>query len=129
MKYIFLVNKFSVKDNTVELIRRINETCNKLNVEYVIEMNSDEISTEDIVNKYKNSSNIIFAIGGDGTINRVLNGIVGTENVLGFIPYGTGNDFYRTNKEDLDEGINKLDLVKINDKYFINIAFLVLMLI
>ena len=122
MKYIFLVNKFSVKDNTVELIRRINETCNKLNVEYVIEMNSDEISTEDIVNKYRNSSNIIFAIGGDGTINRVLNGIVGTENVLGFIPYGTGNDFYRTNKEELEEGINKIDLVKINDKYFINIA-------
>ena len=82
MKYIFLINKFSVKDDTVELIKRINETCNKLNVEYVIEINSDEISTEDIVNKYKNSTNIIFAIGGDGTINRVLNGLVGTENVL-----------------------------------------------
>lgn len=29
-------------------------------------------------------------------INRVLNALVGTNNTLGFIPCGTGNDFYRS---------------------------------
>ncbi len=33
----------------------------------------------------------IFAAGGDGTINDVLQGVVGTGTVLGVLPLGTGN--------------------------------------
>jgi YegS/Rv2252/BmrU family lipid kinase len=80
------------------------------------------MSTEDILKKYKKTKSIIMAVGGDGTINRVLNGIVGTKNILGYIPYGTGNDFYRANQEVLNKGINTIDLISINNKYFINIA-------
>jgi diacylglycerol kinase family enzyme len=55
-------------------------------------------------------------------INRVLNSIKGTNNILGFIPNGTGNDFARSVKETLSDGLNKVDVIKINDKYCINIA-------
>ena len=122
MKYVFLVNKFSLGTDIEDIIKRINGVSKRLKLDYVIETNSTDLSTEDILKKYSNSRNIIFAIGGDGTLNRVLNGIVGTENVLGFIPYGTGNDFYKASRELLEQGINKIDLVKINEKYFINIA-------
>jgi len=33
----------------------------------------------------------IFACGGDGTVNEVLQGIVGTQATLGVIPLGTAN--------------------------------------
>ncbi len=33
----------------------------------------------------------IFTAGGDGTINDMLQGIVGTETVMGILPLGTGN--------------------------------------
>lgn len=45
---------------------------------------------------------VIFAAGGDGTLNQVVNGMLaGNENsselpVLGLIPLGSGNDFART---------------------------------
>ena len=122
MKYVFLVNRFSLKDSTNDVIARIITVGNEMKLDYQIEVNSSKVSTEDILAKYKDSRNIIICLGGDGTINRTLNGIVNTNNVLGYIPFGTGNDFYRSNKEILEQGINKIDLVRINDKYFINVA-------
>ncbi len=122
MKHIFLVNSFGLKERTNRVLAKIKKVCNDLNLDYIIEVNSEIRSTEDILENYKNSENIIFAIGGDGIINRVLNSIVNTKNILGYIPYGTGNDFYRCNKELLNQGINNVDLVQINEKYFINIA-------
>lgn len=122
MKHIFLVNSFGLKEKTTSVVDKIREVSDTLKIDYEIEVNSDIKSTEDILEDYKDSENIIFAIGGDGIINRVLNSIVGTKNILGYIPYGTGNDFYRCNKELLNQGVNNIDLVQINDKYFINIA-------
>ena len=122
MKYVFLVNSYSLKEQTDEVIDRINEVATKRELDYVIETNSIDNQTENIIYKYKDDENIIICIGGDGTINRTLNSIVGTNNILGYIPFGTGNDFYRTNKELLSDGINDIDLIKINNRYFINVA-------
>ncbi|MGN0804608.1 MAG: diacylglycerol/lipid kinase family protein [Candidatus Coproplasma sp.] len=45
----------------------------------------------------------LIAMGGDGTLHEVLNGIEDTQNcTLGLIPYGTGNDFASTAKIPLD---------------------------
>ena len=122
MKYIFLINSFSLKDKTNLLIDRITEVAVERNLDFAIEVNSKHRFTEEIIDNYKNDENIIICVGGDGTINRTLNAIVHTKNILGYIPYGTGNDFYRTNKELLKNGINDIDLVRINNRYFINVA-------
>ncbi len=39
----------------------------------------------------------IIALGGDGTINEVINGLVESDVILGVIPAGMGNDFIRMN--------------------------------
>ena len=121
MRYIFLINSFGNYD-VDELVEAISIACSELKINYRIELNSDENSTENILKKYKYSENIVFAVGGDGVINRALNGIALTSNKLGFIPVGTGNDFYKTVKETMDQGINITDIGKVNSKYFINIA-------
>jgi diacylglycerol kinase (ATP) len=38
----------------------------------------------------------VVALGGDGTINEIANGIVGTEKRMGIIPAGSGNDFIKS---------------------------------
>lgn len=121
MKYIFILNSFG-KRNTKDIYQKIDIVSKSLNLNYAIEVNNSSLSTEDILNKYKDTRNIIVAVGGDGMINKVLNGIVNTNNMLGYIPYGTGNDFHKTVKETLHDGRNTTDVVRINNRYFINIA-------
>ncbi|WP_307413146.1 diacylglycerol kinase [Neobacillus ginsengisoli] len=77
---------------------------------------------------------IVIAAGGDGTIHEVVNGLAEQEYrpKLGIIPAGTTNDFARALQIPRDIGtavdiITKGDMIpvdigKINDKYFINIA-------
>lgn len=38
---------------------------------------------------------LVVAVGGDGTLHEVVNGLLGTQAALGLIPFGTGNDFAR----------------------------------
>jgi lipid kinase YegS len=37
----------------------------------------------------------VLAVGGDGTVNEVINGLLGTDVPLGILPVGTANDFAR----------------------------------
>lgn len=122
MKYIFLLNRFSLKDKLEEVKYLIGNVAKDEKLDYKIEINNKEISTEDIVKSYKGKKVILCAIGGDGIINRVLNAMDLDNNILSFIPYGTGNDFYKSCDLQFKDGMNSCDLVKINDKYFINTA-------
>lgn len=121
MKYVFILNSFGKRFNN-DLYSKIQAVAQKLNIDYLIEVNSETLSTEDILNKYKSTRNIMVAVGGDGMINKVLNGTVNTHNMLSYLPNGTGNDFDKTVKELLNPGRNCVDCVRINTKYFINIA-------
>ncbi len=77
---------------------------------------------------------LVIAAGGDGTINEVVNGLAEQEYrpKLGIIPVGTTNDFARAlhiprDVEEATEIIVKgdtipVDIGRMNNKYFINIA-------
>lgn len=122
MKYIFVINSFTLRDEINEVIHRIKDFCIRKNMEFEVEINNEDNSTEDIVKKYRKCGYTIVAVGGDGMINRVLNALVGTNNTLGFIPCGTGNDFYRSALKEIKKETEECDVIKINDRYFINVA-------
>jgi lipid kinase YegS len=43
----------------------------------------------------RRGTDAVIAVGGDGTLNEVLNGVLGTDAPLGVLPLGTANDFAR----------------------------------
>ncbi|MDZ5713479.1 diacylglycerol kinase [Jeotgalibacillus haloalkalitolerans] len=77
---------------------------------------------------------LIIASGGDGTLNEVVNGLAEKPNrpTLGLIPMGTTNDFARALHipRDIEDAVDiiikgdtiPVDVGRMNDKYFINIA-------
>lgn len=121
MKYIFIVNSLAGKKEKSKILKNIEISCKEKNYEYEIRKITKEKSGADIAKEYEKEDNVIYVVGGDGTITMTLSGIVGTKNKLGIIPAGSGNDTYRTVRK-LPKGETKIDLGKINDMYFINVA-------
>lgn len=120
MKHIFIVNPISGKGKTLKAVDRIKKVCEEENLDYEIYFTEYPKDATKIARKYRFTKNIIYSVGGDGTLNEVLNGIVGTKNLLGVIPVESGNDFYKTLFK-IDEEYPVIDIGKVNDRYFINI--------
>lgn len=121
MKHVFIINPISGKGKTLKVAENIEKICQKENLDYEINYTNYPGEATKIAKKYRFSKNIIYSVGGDGTLNEILNGIVGTKNMLAVIPSGSGNDFYKTLSK-IDDELPNIDIGKINDKYFINIV-------
>ena len=121
MKYIFVINAIAGRGKYKKILPNIKKACREKQIEYEIRYITEKISGADIAREYKNEENVIYVVGGDGTLTRTIPGIIGTKNKLAIIPSGSGNDTYKTIKT-LPYGENVIDLGKINNTYFINVA-------
>ena len=121
MKYIFILNEIAGNGKSKEILPKIEEACNKNGYEYEVRYITEKLSGAEIAREYASEENVIYVVGGDGSITKTLSGIVGTKNKLAIIPSGSGNDTYRTISK-LPQKETLIDLGKINDKYFINVA-------
>ena len=120
-KYIFIINPNANQGRNREVKRRIEQVCTKMNLSYEIRFTYRVGAATKIAKEYEKEEAIIYAVGGDGLINEVLNGIMGTNNRLGVIPAGSGNDFYRTIQNSISE-TRRIDVGKINHRYYLNVA-------
>lgn len=101
----------------------------KICFDYVITKTFDETvaQTKKVTEKHK----VIVACGGDGTINAVAQGILGTNAVMGVLPLGSANCFATQSlnipinlkkavKILLRKRIARIDIGKINEAIFLN---------
>ena len=103
MKTIFIINPGAGKGHGIEKLKgKIREASEKLNHPAGIYMTKKPKDAEYFARSLaeeasrKGEKSRIFVCGGDGTLNEVLNGIIGFDHVeIGVVPTGTGNDFVR----------------------------------
>jgi diacylglycerol kinase (ATP) len=77
-------------------------------------------------------ADVVAAVGGDGTLNEVVNGLDGTDTPLGVIPLGTANDFARQAgiPGDADHAMDvillrkpvRIDTASLNGRRFLNVS-------
>ena len=135
MKHYFIMNPAAGKGVKFhDLIDNIHKVCDRRNVPYEIHVTAKIGEATEFVKQICESSSDpvrFYACGGDGTINEVSSGMVGFDHAeLGIIPMGTGNDFVKNFEHNeslfnidaqLDGETRKIDLMKYNDGYAINI--------
>lgn len=121
MKHVFIVNPISGRGKALKVSLGIKKICEEEKLDYEIHYTNGPKDATRIAKKVKGSKNIIYSVGGDGTLNEVLNGVIGTKNMLAVIPAGSGNDFYRTLSK-MDDEMPLIDVGKVNGKYFLNVV-------
>ena len=122
MRYIYLLNRFNLKEETPEIEKRLRKVSALFKRDYEICISDTVEELRETMKRFKDTEYIITTVGGDGSINLLLNDLIGTDNILSFVPHGTGNDFCRYCMEEMSDGIHAVDLIKINGRYFINVA-------
>lgn len=134
MKYIFIVNPKAGKEENETIVRNAIEKSSHKD-ECEVYLTKSALDATGYVKKYCDEhpqEEVRFiACGGDGTINEVMNGVVGHENAsVTCFPCGSGNDFVKAfgaNRfEDvdklLDAPVHKIDLLKVGDLYSDNVV-------
>ena len=134
MKHVFIINPAAGKyDHSQQFRTQIESACRARGLSYEICVSEKPGDCRAIARKAAESGGEVrlYACGGDGTLNEVVNGAVGFPNAaVTHFPGGSGNDAIKMFSETepffhierlLDAEEARFDLIRCNDTYSINI--------
>ena len=93
--YNFIVNPVSGNKKAIKNMQKLTKFLTERNIAFCVYTTSKKDAAGKIAAELERygADNIII-VGGDGTLNEVINGIENPRNIkIGLIPSGTGNDF------------------------------------
>ena len=133
MKHLFCINPAAGKhDSTQSFRQQIEEACRGLDHGIFISGAPGEITRTVKTLAESGEAFRIYACGGDGTLNEVVNGAANHPNVaVTHWPGGSGNDFIRMFDEParfrdlsqlLDAEVAAFDLIRVNDRFCAGVA-------
>ena len=135
MKHLFIINPAAGSRNPTESYRKkIAEVCEARGIDYRIEVSGAPGQCRKIANRAAKTGEEyrLYACGGDGTLNEVVSGAAGYDNVaVTMFSGGSGNDFarlfsqpeaFRDLERLLDSEEVTFDLIRCNDDFSLNIC-------
>ena len=99
MKHIFIVNENAgVEKERVKCVQAIRNICTTAEYDFEIYFTKTKEEAHDIAEEvsFTDPDAIIYSVGGDGTLNNIVNAISVYRTTIGIIPVGTGNDAYKS---------------------------------
>lgn len=131
-KIVFIINPKSGTGKQSKVEHLIHKVLDKNLFDLTIEYTEYAKHAIEITRKHKSNSDIIVAVGGDGSVNEIGSELINSHVKLGIIPVGSGNGLARHLKIPLSiENALKvisqqkhitIDTVKINNHYFLGTA-------
>ena len=95
MRFQYIVNPSAGQSKYKRVIGDIRRALSGQTIDYdiIIPRHGEELAS--LTRKAAGNYDAVVAVGGDGTVNQVVNGIISTKLIFGIIPAGTGNGFAR----------------------------------
>lgn len=132
-KIRFIVNPISGVGRQKVIEQLVSKKLNKNKFEFdIVYTKYPKHATELSSEAAKQKIDIVVAVGGDGSVNEVSRGLIGTSTVMAIMPAGSGNGLARHLKIPMNlvkamQIINLgnetiIDTVKINDETFVGMA-------
>ena len=133
LKHVFIINPAAGPKNYYDNVKKAIEECGQDFDHEYYETTAPMDACNHIREFCRNYTQPVrfYACGGDGTLNEVVNGVVGFDNAeVACVPTGSGNDFvkYYGHKNDFMNIANSIegtpfytDLLKMGDRYSINV--------
>ena len=134
MKHIFIINPAAGKyDRTEEFSGKIAAACASRGLDYAIHVSEKPGDCRATARRAAESGEEVrlYACGGDGTLNEVVNGAAGFPNAaVTHFPGGSGNDTIKIFDDPaaftsierlLDAEEARFDLIRCNDSYALNV--------
>ena len=114
-KILIIANPKAGKSKTNIYLKKIKQNLEMQNYDVKIFLTSKEKNIIDILKDRRYNFEKIIVCGGDGTLNQTIQGLyeLGKKISIGFIPFGTINDFAKT----LQVSFDKIDISKNINKY------------
>ncbi len=131
-KYFLIVNLIAGQGRCKQIFPAVQKELDRHHVNYDLHYTNEPEEATDVARMgIEAGFTHIVAMGGDGTVNEVANGVVGSDAVLAVIPAGSGNDFIHMTgiPSDFHKAIEVLlhghertiDLGRVDDsRYFVN---------
>ena len=133
MRILFAMNPKAGRGNTLKQLPRLENLLQEKEMDYEVRWTEGPGDATIFTKDMRDDFDLVTVFGGDGTMNEVLNGLVGGNTPMAVIPIGTGNDFVRsanlpmkleTSLENILNGKpRKIDLGLYNgERYFVNVV-------
>jgi len=95
-KHFLIVNLIAGQGRCKAVFPRVKAALERRHIDYDLHYTNEPMEAIDVAKMgIEAGFTRIVAMGGDGTVNEVANGVLGSDVALAVIPAGTGNDFVR----------------------------------
>jgi len=132
MRIAFIANPYAGRGRTESFFREFQNSARDQGTEVAIHWTERPGHATEIARECIGNADVVCAVGGDGTVHEVVNGLMPDPIPLVVIPKGSGNDFARlfgcpTTAEELArvlaEGMGVVvDVIDMGERYSVNSA-------
>ena len=132
--YDIIINPLAGNGKAKKTLEECKKILDNAGKEYTVHTTERALHAVELMKEInKKETSEVIVIGGDGTFNEVLNGIVNFETTtIGFVPSGTGNDYVKATDipTEVDKAMARIlngklgytDFINMGDKRCLNVA-------
>lgn len=136
LRYLFILNPWAGRGTGAKVIQRVMQAATAQGLDYRVTLTARPRHAMELAHEAADGYDVVVAVGGDGTVHEVVNGLLAASSgevtrPLGIVPIGSGDDFanhLRLPAHSIEKCVariaqgepRRVDIGRVNGEYFAN---------